>query len=50
MVNVKPSNLLFLKSYNTDFDENIKTFTDQSGRSLEIEGKFNLTLLINKQQ
>ena len=48
MVNVKPSNLLFLKSYNTDFDENIKTFTDQSGGSLEIEGKFNLTLLINK--
>ena len=46
--NVEPSNLMFLKTYNTEFDEIIITFTDQKGRPLEIEDKVNLTLLINK--
>ena len=48
LLNVEPSNLVFLKTYNTEFDEIIITFTDQTGRSLEIEDKVNLTLLINK--
>ena len=39
---------MFLKTYNTGFDEIIITFTDQNGRPLEIEDKVNLTLLINK--
>ena len=39
---------MFLKTYNTKFDELIITFTDQSGRPLETEDKLNLTLLINK--
>ena len=39
---------MFLKTYNTEFDEIIITFTDQKGRPLEIEDKVNLTLLINK--
>ena len=46
--NVEPSNLLFLKTYNTEFDEFIITFTDQNGRPVEIGDKVNLTLLINK--
>ena len=46
--NVEPSNLVFLKTYNTEFDEIIITFTDQNGRPLEIEHKVNLTLLFNK--
>ena len=37
-----------MKTYNTEFDELIITFTDQSGRPLETEDKLNLTLLINK--
>ena len=37
-----------MKTYNTEFDEIILTFTDQNGRPLEIEDKVNLTLLINK--
>ena len=45
---VEPSNLVFSKTYNTEFDEIIITFTDQNGRPLEIEDKINLTLLINK--
>ena len=48
MLNVEPSNLVFLETYKTEFDEIIKTFTDQNGRPLEIEDKVDLTLLINK--
>ena len=48
LLNVEPSNLLFLKIYNTEFDEIIITFTDQNGRPLRIEDKVNLTLLLNK--
>ena len=46
--NVEPSNLVFLKTFNTGFDEIIIAFTDQNSRPLEIESKINLTLLINK--
>ena len=48
LLNVESSNFVFLKICNIEFDETIITFTDQNGRPLEIEGKFNLTLLINK--
>ena len=46
--NAEPSNLLFLKTHNTDFDDITIRFTDQNGKSLEIQGKVNLILLINK--
>ena len=42
------SNLVFLKTYNTEFDEIIITFTDQNCWSLEVEDKFHLILIINK--
>ena len=48
LLNVEPSNLVFLKIYNTEFDEIIITFNDKNGRPLEIKEKVNLTLLINK--
>ena len=44
------SNAVFLKTYNTDFDEIIVTFTNEIGRLLKKEHKFNLTLLINKSE
>ena len=47
LLNDEPSNFVFLKTYNTEFDEIIITFTDQNGRPLEIEDKVNVTLLIN---
>ena len=31
LLNVEPSNLVFLKTYNTEFDEVIITFTDLNG-------------------
>ena len=48
LLNVEPSNLKFWKTYNTEFDDIIITFTDQNGRELEIEDKVNLTMIINK--
>ena len=48
LLNVEPSNLVFLKIYNTEFDEIIISFTDPNGRSLEMEEKNNLVLVINK--
>ena len=48
LLNVEASNFVYLKTYNTKFDEIIITFTDQNGRPLEKEDKVNLTLLISK--
>ena len=45
LLNVEPRNLVFLKICNTEFDDIVITFTEQNGRSLEIEEKDNLTLL-----
>ena len=45
LLSVKRNNLVFLKTYYTEFDDVTITFTDQNGRSLEIEDKVNLTLL-----
>ena len=45
---MEPSNLVFLKTYNTEFDEIIITFTDQNARPLERENKVNFPFLINK--
>ena len=48
VLNVEASNLVFFKTYNTEFDEIIITFTHQNGRPLETEGKVSVALLINK--
>ena len=48
LLNVKPRNLVFLKTYNTEFDEIIITFTSQNGKLLDIKYKITLTLLIDK--
>ena len=42
LLNVEQGNLVFLKGFNTEFDE-IITFTDQNVRPLEIEDWVNLT-------
>ena len=41
---------MFFKTYITEFDKYIIIPTDQNGRPLEIEGKVNLTFLINKEK
>ena len=46
-LNFEQSDLIFLKSYNTEFGKIIITFTDQNDRMLQIVDKVNSTLLIN---
>ena len=46
LLNVEPSNLVLLKTYNTEFGEIVITFTNQT--SIPLEDKVNFTLLINK--
>ena len=48
LLNVAPSSLVFLQTYNTEFNKIIITFTDQNSRPLEVEDKVNLTVFINK--
>ena len=48
MLNIEPSNLVFFKAYNTEFDEIIIRITEQNDRPLEIEETVNLTLFIDK--
>ena len=47
---VELTNLVFLKMYNTEFDEIVIIFTDQNGRPLEIEYKVHLRLHINDEK
>ena len=47
-LNFEQSNLEFLKTYNTRFDEIVIIIKGQNGRLLEIEDKVSLTLVINK--
>ena len=42
LLNVKPISLVFLKTYNTEFDENVMAFKDQNSRPLEINRNVNL--------
>ena len=44
LLNVEPSNLVFLKTYNIEFDEIVILFLDQNGRPLEAEGNIDLTM------
>ena len=48
LLDIEPSNLLFLKIYYTEFDEIIITCKDQNWRPLQIDDKVNLILLLNK--
>ena len=48
LLNIEPSNFVFLETYNTKFDEIIITIRNQNSKPLEIEDKVNLILLIDK--
>ena len=43
-----PKNFIFLKLFNTEFSYIEMWFTDQNSKSLEIEDKINITLVINE--
>ena len=46
LLDISPSNHIFLKTFNSEYDEIIVLFTDQNSKPLEIEDRINLTMVI----
>ena len=46
LLDISPSNHIFLKTFNLEYDEIIVWFTDQNSKPLEIEDRINLTIVI----
>ena len=46
LLEVSPAKSIFLKSFNTEYDEIEVWFTDQNSKPLEIEDRINLTVVI----
>ena len=45
---ISPTNHIFLKTFNSEFQEVKIWFKDQTSKSLEVEDKINLTLIIKQ--
>ena len=46
LLEISPTSHIFLKAFNSEYDEIIVWFTDQNNKLLEIEGRINLTMVI----
>ena len=46
LLEISPTNHIFLKTFNSEYDEIIVWFTDQNSKALEIEDRINLTMVI----
>ena len=46
LLEILPTNHIFLKTFNSEFQEIKIWFTDQTSKPLEVEDKINLTLII----
>ena len=46
LLDISPSNHIFLKTFNSEYDEIAVWFTDQNSKPLEIEDRINLTMVI----
>ena len=46
LLDISPSNHIFLKTFNSEYDEIIVWFTDQNSKPLETEDRINLTMVI----
>ena len=46
LLDISPSNHIFLKTFNSEYDGIVVWFTDQNSKPLEIEDKINLTMVI----
>ena len=46
LLDISPSNHIFLKTSNSIYDEIVVWFTDQNSKPLEIEDRINLTMVI----
>ena len=45
LLEISPPNHIFVKTFNSEFQEIKVWFTDQNSKSLEVEDKINLTLI-----
>ena len=45
LLEISPTNHIFLKTFNSDFQEIKIWFTDQTSKSLEVEDRINITLI-----
>ena len=46
LLDISPSNHIFLKTFNSKYDEIIVWFTDQNSKPLETGNRINLTMVI----
>ena len=46
LLKVSPTNHIFLKTFNSEYDESIVWFTNQNSQLLEIEDRINLTMVV----
>ena len=46
LLEISPTNHIFLKTFNSEYDEIIVWFTDQNSKPLKIEDRINLTMVI----
>ena len=46
LLEISPTNHIFLKSFNSEYDKIIVWFPDQNSKQLEIEDRVNLTMVI----
>ena len=46
LLDISPTNHIFLKTFNSEYDEIKVWFTDQNSKQLEIEDRINLTMVI----
>ena len=46
LIDISPSNPIFFKTFNSEYDEVIVWLTDQNSNPLEIENRINLTMII----
>ena len=46
LLDISPSNHIFLKTFNSEYDEIVVWLTEQNSKPLEIEDRINLTMVI----
>ena len=45
-LDISPSNHIFLKTFNSEYDEIVVWLTDQNSKLLKVEDRINLTMVI----
>ena len=46
LLEISPTNRIFLKTFNSEYDEIIVWFADQNSQPLQIEDRINLTMVV----